>query len=179
MAIAHSFGSTVSSMSLSTSTPVPSLFKHAGPPPPLPLLTSQTQIAYDPIRHYTIIAHEEISSGSQTMRHHSVPPAPRSKSMVRFQSLPPDHQYDDNDSQHSESSLSSLSSDSESEASDDSDGEPKKIPKPPGEAGRPGRGGYTLRVVLKWSPEDYKKVLVCKSVVSALAKLIWRCAGLR
>jgi hypothetical protein len=183
MAIAHSFRSTVSSMSLSTSTPVPSLFKHVGPPPPLPLLTSQTQIVYDPIRHYTITAHEEILSGSQTMRHHSVPPVPRSKSIVRFQSLPPDHhQYDDNDSQHSESSpssLSSLSSDSESEASDDSDGEPKKIPKPPGEAGRPGRGGYTLRVALNWNPEDYKKVSVCESVVSALAELIWRCAGLR
>jgi hypothetical protein len=175
MVIAHSFRSTVSSMSLSTSTPVPSLFKHAGPPPPLPLLTSQTEIAYDPIRHYTITAHEEISSGSQIMRHHSVPPVSRSKSIVRFQSLPPDHQHDNNASQYSESSLSSLSSvssDSESEASDDLDEEPKKIPKPPGEAGRPGRGGYTLRVVLDWNPADYKKVSVCESVVSALAELI-------
>lgn len=109
------------------------------------------------------------------MRHNSLPPVPRSKSIVRFQSLPPD---DDNASQHSESSLSSLSSVSESEAYDDSDGEPKKIPKPPGEASRPGRGGYTLRVVLGWNPKDYKKVLVCESVVSALAELIWRCAGL-
>ncbi|KIM77377.1 hypothetical protein PILCRDRAFT_91123 [Piloderma croceum F 1598] len=132
------------------STPVPPLFKHTGPPPPLPLLTSQTNIAYIPIRLYTITAHEEISSVSQTIRHHSVPPTPKSKGIIRFQSLPPD-----NASQRSESSLSSLSSlslDSESEASEDSDGGLKKIPKLPGEAGRPGRGGYTLR-------DDYKKLL--------------------
>jgi hypothetical protein len=159
------------------STPVPPLFNHAGPPPPLPLLTSQTNIAYIPIRPYTITAHEEISSVSQTIRHHSVPPTPKSKGIIRFQSLPPD-----NASQRSESSLSSLSSDSESEASEDSDEGLKKIPKPPGEAGRPGRGGYTLRDVMNWSAQDYKKLLVRKlaeSKASAFAELTGWHAGLR
>jgi len=144
------------------SSPVPPLFKHAGPPPPLPLLTSQTIIFYDPLRPYTITAHEEIQPASLTMRHHSVPPTPRTNSIVRFQSLPPDDPHNDSASQHSESSpLTSLDSESESDTSDNSDEGPKKIPKPPGEAGRPGRGGYTLRVALSWSAQDHKKLSVC------------------
>jgi hypothetical protein len=151
---------------MAISTPVPPLFEPGAPPPALPLLTSQTDIFYNPLRLDTITAHEELPFSSQTNRHHSVPPPTTNLPRVRFHSLPP--RQNNNASEYSDSSLTSLSSDSESDSSSDESEGDEKIPKPPGEAGRPGRGGYTLRIALGWNPEDHKKLVVSAIIIQWL-----------
>ena len=146
---------------MAVSTPVPALYEPGAPPPTLPLLTSQTDIFYNPLHSCTITAREELPPGQQTRCHQSLPPTPNLAGRVRFQSLPA-HSNDDvsEDSDSSLTSLSSSDSDSESD-SDELNEEDNKIGKPPGEAGRPGRGGYNLRVALGWAADDHKKLLVC------------------
>jgi hypothetical protein len=148
------------------SKPYPPLYEPGAPPPALFILTSQTDIFYNPLHSSTVIANEELPPNLQAKRHRSVPPVSKASSLVRFRSVPI-HQ-NDSIRENSDSSLTSLSgsdvgvSDGEGDT-DESDGEgDNKIPKPPGEAGRPGRGGYTLRAALsKWDPKDYKKLQVC------------------
>jgi hypothetical protein len=143
---------------MAVSTPVPALYEPGAPPPTLPLLTSQTDIFYNPLHSCTITAREELPPGQQTKRHQSLPPTPNSAGRVRFQSLPAPS--NDNVSEDSDSSLTSLSSSDSESDSDELNEEDNKIGKPQGEAGRPGRGGYNLRVALGWAADDHKKLLV-------------------
>jgi hypothetical protein len=143
---------------------IPLFYEPGAPPPPLPLLTCQTEIYFDAIQSSTLISQEElppfVASGqtASSRRYRSLPPATTKPPAVRFRSRTPFN--DDSASQKSESSLSSLS-DSEESVSSDSDG---KIRKPVGEVSRPGRGGYNLQVALGWSSKEYKKLKVRKSL---------------
>jgi hypothetical protein len=158
------------------SKPFPPLYEPGLPPLPLFVLTSQTDIFYNPLRSTTITANEELPLNLRTQRHRSVPPISKSSGVVRFHSVPASR--NDSAPEDSDSSLSSLSSDSGSDTDEaDEDGN-KKIPKPAGEAGRPGRGGYTLRVALGWNARNHKKLQVCIITSPMPNTLTWTCRAM-
>jgi len=150
---------------------IPLFYEPGAPPPPLPLLTCQTDVYFDAIQPSTLISQEElppfVASGqaASSRRHRSLPPPTTKPPTVRFRSRTPFD--DDSASQKSDPSLSSLS-DSEESSSSDSDG---KIRKPAGEASRPGRGGYNLQVALSWSSKEYKKLKVRRITLTILYQL--------
>ena len=130
-----------SSMTAS-STPFSPLYEPGAPPPPLPLLTAQTDLN-NPLRSSTLTNAEVLPKGaaSQTNRRHMPvlsQPSP----------TPP----------CGGSPSGSDASDMDSDSSTDSDD--STIPKPAGEAGWPGRGGYNLEVALDWDPKAFKKLKV-------------------
>ena len=135
-------------------TPCPPFYEPGAPPPPLPLLTAQTNLLDNPFRPTTLINTEPLpQSGAMRVNQRAcqrkVQVAPHTHSAPTLESS--------SDSPASDSSESESSGSSESESSDSTDG---TIPKPPGEVGRPGRGGYTLDDALDWNPKAFKKLKV-------------------
>lgn len=153
--------------------PVTPFFKPGAPPPPLPLLTCQTDLSGIPNPKPTITISESLSALSRAKERHvdrlrrgySLRPAnrirspspytkPPSKGKVTFASGSNRRRSESESSELSE--LSDFSSRrSPSELSSDLDG--GLILKPLGEVGRPNRGGYNLERALNWDPESYAK----------------------
>ena len=139
-----------------SSTPFSPLYEPGAPPPPLPLLTAQTDLK-NPLRSSTLTNAEILPKRaveSQTTRRHT-------KVMLSHPSPSPGSDSPPG----SDTSGSDLSEISESDSADLDDA---KIPKPAGEAGRPGRGGYNLEVTLDWNPKAFKKLKVRSLIVSNL-----------
>ena len=132
---------------VANTTPCTPLYEPGAPPPPLPLLTAQTNLFDNPFRPTTLVDTEILHKGG---------PTPRAK-QVRNRSPSPLTLVPTSDSDILDSDASD-SSESGSECSTDSDG--RTIPKPPGEAGQPGCGGYTLEDALDWNPSAFKKLKV-------------------
>jgi hypothetical protein len=133
------------------STPCTPFYEPGAPPPPLPLLTAQTDLLDNPFRPTTLI-NTEILPKSGLLR------ATRVAHHQRHVLSNNRHVSPLANTSTSEDSSGSDSSELSESDSDDSDG--ATIPKPPGEVGRPGRGGYTLDVALDWNPKAFKKLKV-------------------
>lgn len=136
---------------MAVTLPIAAFYEPGAPPPPVPLLTHQTELYYSPTHSSTLIVQEELPSNHITARRHSVVSLPREP--VRFSAdlLEGGRGTSPSDTGSAESSDSELT-----DLSDDG-----LIPKPDGEAGRPGRGGYNLETALDWNPKSFRKLKVC------------------
>jgi hypothetical protein len=145
---------------------VAAFFEPGAPPPPLPLLTSQTDLFYDTPCPSTIVAHEEL-----VMKRQGKPLLATREGVQRMRKTIPHHHQasplipkplevdvDGHEDVQEDDDLSSGVSDAQSKASDDSD--EGKIPKPIGEPGRPGHGGYSLESAISWDALAFKKLKV-------------------
>lgn len=144
--------------------PVTPFFKPGAPPPPLPLLTCQTDLSGIPNPKPTITVSESLSAPSRAKERRIRPanrirsPSPYTKPPSKGKIVTFASNRGRSESQESElSELSELSDFSSrrspSESYSDSDG--GLIFKPLGEVGRPNRGGYNLERALNWDPESY------------------------
>jgi len=135
---------------VANTTPCTPLYEPGAPPPPLPLLTAQTDLLDNPFRPTTLVNTEILPKGGPTPRANANPARVKQVAHLRHRSLTSLTSLSSSDSDSDESSASESSTDS-------ADG---TIPKPPGEPGRPGRGGYTLEDALDWNPKAFKKLKV-------------------
>lgn len=143
---------------VANTTPCTPLYEPGAPPPPIPLLTAQTDLFDNPFRPTTLVNTEILPKGGPTPRADTSPARVKQVTHLRHRSLSPLTSLSGSDSDASDSDASDSSESSVSESSTDSaDG---TIPKPPGEPGRPGRGGYTLEDALDWNPKAFKKLKV-------------------
>jgi len=156
------------------SHPVPAFYDTPEPPQPLPMLSSQMEMCYQPKNPVAVSAKEEMAmslpiaapavSGAMvkmqrvttTRTTNSRATTPRAASPITKPSgksvvINEDGGERSDSPSPSESSLSSLDGDEESS---------KKIPKPTGEVGRPGRGGYNLEEQMGWGETGFKKLRV-------------------
>ncbi|OBZ69754.1 hypothetical protein A0H81_10353 [Grifola frondosa] len=147
-----------------TSKPVDPYFDPGAPPPPIPLLTSQTDL-YSTVHQTSLLAEEELlpaddSTSRRRSYHRSAVHFPYKKpdklkfpSKTKNGSIPADVASES-------SATSDTSPESSSDESQSSESEEDQIRKPDGEAGRPRSGGYNLESELKWHPSDFKKLKV-------------------
>ena len=164
-------------MVMATSTPIGLFYEPGAPPPPLPLLTAQTDLLGNSPRPSTLTNAEVLPrSGPPRVPSHSrrtqVTLSRPSRSTC--DSTPSDSPPASDLSDSSGSDSSELS---DSDSSTDSD--VAKIPKPPGEAGRPGRGRYTLEEALDWNPKMYKKLKVRDNCVTGILFTLTHIIGAR
>ncbi len=119
-------------------------------PPPLPLLTAQTDVFYHLSSPPPILAQEDISHVLTSCREKSdhaanpirgIKPLTPVKRSVTF--LRPKTPGD-------------------SDSSGGSDTDVRKIPQPQGEAGRPGSGGYNIEIAMGWKAKQYTKLRVSR-----------------
>lgn len=137
-------------ITMAVTSPISAFYEPGAPPPPVPLLTHQTELYYSPTHSNTLIVQEELPPNPITVKRHNVASLPREP--VRFTADP----LEDGRASSPSDSGSFESSDSElTDLSDDG-----LIPKPDGEAGRPGRGGYNLETALNWNPKSFRKLKV-------------------
>jgi hypothetical protein len=148
---------------VANTTPCAPFYEPGAPPPPIPLLTAQTDLLDNAFRPTTLVNTETLPRGlaraspARTnqithQRHVQIP----SNTRIRARAASPSPSQSALDSDASD--LSDSSELSGSDSSDESDD--GTIPKPLGEAGRPGRGGYTLEIALEWNPKAFKKLRV-------------------
>ena len=157
-------------MPCTKSWPVPT-FPITDEPQPLPVLSSQIELFYQPIARVSVSASEEligpkpkthltaftkvISQASTPMvsSRATTPQAARvgKKSVIIESPIESEEDHSLSPSSASESSLSSLTSEVPIA---------RKIPKPSGEASQPGREGYNLQDQLGWSNEEFKTMKV-------------------
>jgi hypothetical protein len=155
---------------VANSTSYTPFYEPGAPPPPLPLLTAQTDLFYNPLRPTALVNTEILPKGGLAPATHPARvthAVPANQIMQqRHVKIPsntrgPSPLSDITSSEHSLDSDASESSDSELSESDCStDLDDTTIPKPPGEVGRPGRGGYTLELALDWNLKALKKLKV-------------------
>lgn len=141
---------------MASSTPFSPFYEPGAPPPPLPLLTAQTDLIDNPLRPLRLTNAEPLPRSGTARATTSAHPRLTKVTSSRCTSPPSDSSSDPNLSE-SGSDISELS---DSDSSSDSGSADVKIPKPPGEAGRPGRGGYTLEEALDWNSKTFKKLKV-------------------
>ena len=152
------------------SHPVPAFYNTPEPPQPLPMLSSQTEMYYQPRNPVTVTAKEEMYlpipaptlSGATTKMQrvtttNSRATTPRAVSPItkpsgRSVTINEGGVETSDSPSPSESTLSSLDEDDEESSN--------KIPKPAGEVGRPGRGGYNLEEKMGWGEDSFKKLKV-------------------
>ncbi|KAG6373935.1 hypothetical protein JVT61DRAFT_6097 [Boletus reticuloceps] len=155
-------------MTASKSHQVSAFYDVSDNPPPMPLLSYQTEIVYQTTTPVIISAGEEMLTGAyhaptrvslQIINKRSntpIPPAHQFK-VVRVITPSPEgseesasYQRSEHSPTPTESSLSSLESKDDTQIG--------RIPKPNGEAGRPGRGGYNLEEKLGWGEDGFKEL---------------------
>jgi hypothetical protein len=142
-----------------SSRPVAAFFEPGAPPPPLPLLTSRTELSYNTPPPAKTVAREELLQNSGPGRTikpptiHARVKAPQ----IRIRDERSDSESSSSDSSDSDSSESDSSEPALSEV-DSSDG---RVQRPGGEPGRPGRGGYNLEEAVGWNGKDFKRLQVC------------------
>lgn len=157
------------------SHPVPTFYDTPEPPQPLPMLSSQTEMCYQPKNPVAVSAKEEMAisylpiaaptpSGAmvkmqcvttpRTTNSRATTPraaSPITKPSRKSVAIDEDGGERSDSPSPSESSLSSLDGGEESST---------KIPKPSGEVGRPGRGGYNLEEQMGWGEAGFKRFQV-------------------
>jgi hypothetical protein len=143
--------------------PVDPFFMPGAPPPPLPLLTCQTDLSGIPNPKPTITVSESLSALSRTKARRLRPanrirsPSPYTKPPSKGKIVMFALNRGRSESQESDlselSELSDFSRRSPSESCSHSDG--GLILKPLGEVSRPNRGGYNLERALNWDPKTY------------------------
>jgi hypothetical protein len=149
-------------MTAPKSHPVPAFFDMGDGILPMPLLSFQAEMIYQPCTPVIVSAMEEMAtSPASTKKLPSVHFAPRPPKLARLETeiiLPEasdgqlqKRQRLEHSPAPSESSLSSLDEDLVGSG---------KVPKPHGEAGRPGRGGYNLEEKLGWGEHESNKLKV-------------------
>jgi hypothetical protein len=165
-----------------SSHPIAPFFEPGAPPPPLPSLTTQTELSYHTTMLPKITAHERlprkhfrtspIRTTSATYAKAN-PPSSRptfysyTSSGSRKQDVSSESDSSQSFDSSSESSTSSSLSDSLSDSSDsekdqsDTDSDGAKLQRPQGEPGRPGRGGYNLDGAIGWNGQDLRRLKVC------------------
>ncbi|KIM61351.1 hypothetical protein SCLCIDRAFT_1181808 [Scleroderma citrinum Foug A] len=167
------------------SHPVPTFYDMPEPPQPLPMLSSQTEMCYQPKNPVAVSAKEEMAisylpiaaptpSGAMVKMQCVTTPrttnlrattpraaSPITKPLRKSVAIDEDGGERSDSPSPSESSLSSLDGGEESST---------KIPKPSGEVGRPGRGGYNLEEQMGWGEAGFKRFqrFVRKAVVKHL-----------
>ena len=148
------------------SHPVPTFYNTPEPPQPLPMLSSQTEMYYQPRNPVTVTAKEDMylpiaaptllgvttkmqcvtttNSRATTPRAVSSITKPSGRSVTINEGG-----VETSDSPLlSESTLLSLDEDNKESSN--------KIPKPTGEVGRPGWGGYNLKEKMGWGEDGFK-----------------------
>ena len=166
--------------------PISPFFEPNAPPPPLPLLTCQTDFSYARCSPTVTVAEETVDMkttllkrsirkcNSSVARSPSpyVKPTNETKRQLAFAN-PATSSNDNARSELSDTSLSDLpdSADTRSQSSS-MNTDDELIPKPDGEAGRPGRGGYNLEKALNWSPKAFRKLQVFMASLNPAEDLI-------
>lgn len=154
-------------MTAPKSHPVPAFFDMGDGVLPMPLLSFQAEMIYQPRSPIIVSTMEEMATSScisparSTNNLPSVHFAPRPPKIARLEAetvLPEasdgqlkNHQRSEHSPTPSDSTLSSLEED---------DVRSGKIPKPHGEAGRPGRGGYNLEEKMGWGERKFNHLKV-------------------
>jgi hypothetical protein len=159
-----------------TSKSIPPFFEPGAPPPPLPLLTLQTDLSYMPHPSPTITANEELlpsdtkkvkpqirsraASRARSSSPYTIPPT-KVKNRVRVApATPTAPSNDDTQSERSNSEQSELTELSSTRSESPTDLDDELIRKPAGEPGRPGRGGYNLEAAVGWKGKAFEKLQV-------------------
>lgn len=139
-------------------TKAAALFFNPGmPPPPLPVLTSHTDLHSLPVATATILSHEELPRPESTGVRTTIKRSGSKRVRVNMVS------NSDDDAPSNSDHMPQASDGGVSDSASDGAPEGPKIAKPVGEAGRPGRGGYNLQDALGWRTNDYRslKVMWC------------------
>lgn len=138
---------------MASCTPFSPFYKPGALPPPLPLLTAQTDLVDGLLRPLHLTNAEPLPRSGTAQATTSAHPC-LTKVTLNHCSLPPSDSSPDSESESDLSELSDLDSPSDSGLDD------VKIPKPPGEAGQPGCGGYMLEEALDWDSKSFRKLKV-------------------